>query len=111
MDSISNNEAKRLLEKALKHLSAKYKTDLKLYTDFANGVSITYPHGEIASITSLNPHTVIVRASPTILLCTLLTPATILQFEINDDWEFIDFSKEFGTTVEELKVKLDLLNI
>lgn len=111
MDNISNDEATKLLERALKHLSAKYKTDLELYIDFANDVCITYQYGEIASIILLNPHTVITRASPTILLCTLLKPATVLEFEIDDDWEFIDFSKEFGTSIEELKVKLDLLNI
>lgn len=113
MDSISNDEAEKLLKRALKHLSAKYNTYIELHKCSTGEVRLIGCTGECASF-DVPDHYVNMTtfASMTCLLYILLIPGTSFEInQTNETWIDIDFSKEFGTTIEELKVKFDLLSI
>lgn len=114
MDSISNDEAEKLLRRALKHLSAKYKISIELDTLPVTGaVCLTYGINRETAIFTIPGYDMFPYkfTSMSCLLHTLVI--TEVTFEIYKYPKYINisFSKEFGTSIEELKVRLDLVNI
>lgn len=111
---IDNGSAYKLLVAACKVLTKQYGFDLRL-NKYPNGqVCITSSDREIASITVEHDDIGVMFFDSCIeLLEALMVPRTTIYFHPSSYGTrlSIDFSKEFGTSIDEIMINLDLKSL
>ena len=110
---LNSRQTKRLLRRICKALSKAYDVEVlpKFYSDGMTCL-ITDNREIISIICKDNPVHEMFINSPTLLLSTLLKNGTHITFSpIGRDKVDVDMNKMFGTTLEEMNIKLELLGI
>ena len=112
LDSLSNDDARKIIKRALNVLSSG-KSKLELH-EYSNGeVCITLHHGEVAGVivrTAYGKEFIWFFKSCAALLKVLLKHDNYIQHwnASSCTYDAIDFTKTFGSTLEEARIKLDL---